>query len=162
MRKVVVVVMVFLFLAGCASTKPSNPPVASQFDGTWVGDSERINGPNLVEGNSKESVKIRLEIKGNQSIVSIMHSNEWVPFWSKAHPVSFYVFPNDTNAVIFQTNSARDSNCLWVETWSFNLTKTSADTANAYFYRTVNNRECKFEDDGIWSSAGSIRLVRSK
>ena len=153
----------FMLLSGCASTQVSKELASSQFNGTWIGKSEDVNGPNLYKRKSNGATQFKFEIKGGQGFISYKKGVRWVRMWenlANLGGIPFNVVPADTNAVVFQTTSGHDSNCLWVETWTFNLTKTGGDAAKAYFYRTVNNRECTSRDDGIWTVAGSISLKR--
>ncbi len=159
-------------LSSCAATQTSanlNPshthmnskPNPSQFNGTWVGELLSLNGVQIDQEEIYAGTrKFKIEILDGRGLIYQWKSNKWQRFWQDKYTDYFLVYPNDTNAVVYQTKSGRDANCLWVETWTFNITKTDTHTANAYFNRTVNNRECKIEDDGIWNKSGSLILKR--
>jgi hypothetical protein len=167
MKKIVFLLAVLLILNGCAPSQTSPNWNSSQarlapsgFDGTWTGESERITGPHL-EKNSKfgSGSKFKIEIIAGKAWVYGWKSNQWVKFWRKLD-TSFHAAIHDTNAVIFQIVRDSDGDCIWTESWTLNLTKTGSDTALAYFYRTVNNRDCKEEEDNNWTIAGSISLKK--
>lgn len=180
MKKIISVIASVLLLSSCAATQtqsepnaipnqsgsissPSNPRSSNfgQFNGTWIGELQSLDGKNIDQEKSYTGTRqFKIELSGDKALVYRWKSNKWQRFWQDDYIDYFFVAPSDTNAVIYQTKSGRDANCLWVETWALNLTKTDTHTADAYFNRTVNNRECKTEDDGIWNKSGHISLKR--
>ncbi|MGP1718008.1 MAG: hypothetical protein ACTS9Y_12585 [Methylophilus sp.] len=149
---------------GAASTQAKPDLSSPEFDGIWVGEPERIYGANLGEGNkSNLKRKFRFDINGPKGIVSEWKTDHWLRFWGIRNVV-FNVASYETNAVMYQTVSGTDTDCTWVETWTFNLTKIDKDTLRAYYFRTVNNHDCEFplEEDPVWTLAGSVILKKTK
>jgi hypothetical protein len=125
---------VFVF-SGCAANRKSEAS-ASALDGKWQGTLTVSQAPihggewNWHPGNS-----VRLELSGNRASVAIDKKGRWEDVSR-----SFSVVSRDTNAVVTSIESGEDKDGVWIETWTFCITKLDATHLEATWHRQVNNK----------------------
>ncbi len=102
--------------------------------GTWEGTLGPINGAGLSVLDKPLPIRIVVQDDG----VRVFTGDK---FDLEAKPGKFKIDRVATNMVIFATDSGKDKEGIWVETWAFVATQKDHDTLNTNFYRVVNNTE---------------------
>ncbi|MEO8380273.1 MAG: hypothetical protein ABI779_11470 [Acidobacteriota bacterium] len=108
------------------------PPIAeTDFSGEW---SIRLKWDKASPaGAATESY--RVSIAGNEVHVSVLIADKW----QEVKPGKFGLSQNDRSLTVAATDSGWDFDGKWIESWTLQLMRTSADDATVAYLRTVNN-----------------------
>jgi hypothetical protein len=117
--------------------KSNNEKLSADFgglDGSWEGELTFLQEATLHQTKAKTG-RYRITIQGTSVRVYFILSDDVREIKSG----KFHMEDLMTNAVIFATDSGKDNEGTWVETWVFSLTEKDKDTLLGNFSRMVNN-----------------------
>jgi hypothetical protein len=127
-----------LFVASCSTaTNPVRPqefPELVALEAKLVGDWE---GTIKRKGDRQTESPLRILITRDQARVFHRKGDAWI----EAKPGQFRISRLGPNAVLSATDSGRDDESLWVETWVLALTLHANDRLLVEFVRVVHNTE---------------------
>lgn len=150
-----VVLLICADLLSCANHRPiqSNAHISSPtptltadlggLDGSWEGELTFLRGATLWSPSKTTGLRDRITIQGTSARVYAIYSDRA----EEVKPGSFHMEQLMTNAVISATDSGKDNEGTWVETWVFSLTQKDKDTLLVNFSRIVNNIDLPLEND---------------
>jgi hypothetical protein len=126
-----------LLLAAACSTatipaRPGEPPALAALEARLVGNWE---GTLKRKGDKPTESPLRIQITRDQARVFHRKGGSWL----EVKPGQFKVSRLGPNAVLSATDSGRDDESLWVETWVLALTLQSDDRVLVEFVRVVHN-----------------------
>ena len=111
-------------------------------DGSWEGELTFLQGATLHQTQAKTG-RYRITIQGTSVRVYFILSDDVRESKSGKFHMEYLM----TNAVIFATDSGKDNEGTWVETWVFSLTEKDKDTLLVNFSRMVNNIDLPLTSD---------------
>jgi TonB family protein len=112
------------------------------FDGSWEGDLTFLQGGTLSQ-KEQTTNRYRISIQGTKVRVFDLRPEGA----REIKPGKFHIDLLMTNAIIYATESGRDHEGTWVETWVFTLTQFDRDTLLTNFSRMVNNLDLPLTSD---------------
>jgi TonB family protein len=116
--------------------------LVNQLDGTWEGDLMFLQGATLSQ-KEPVTVRYRLTVQGPIVHVYVVRPQDV----KEIKPGKFHIDLFMTNAIIYATESGKDHEGTWVETWVFTLTQFDRDTLLTNFSRVVNNLDLPLTSD---------------
>ena len=131
-----------------ASAKQPNIP--EEFRGQWQGTLRRAKLPEMTKDFEwSHSARVRIDISSTETRVYFWISEKW----QEIKPRSFGITVFDTNAVITSITSGTDFDGVWVETWSFALSRIDSNRIHASSHRQVNNKNLhRDHPNAAWAS----------
>ena len=128
-----------LGFAGACSTattqvRPQEPPELAALEARLVGEWE---GTIKRKGDRQTEIPLRILITREQARVFHRKGDAWI----ETKPGQFRITRLGPNAVLSATDSGRDEESLWVETWVLALTLHSNDRLLVEFVRMVHNTD---------------------
>jgi hypothetical protein len=126
-------------------------------DGAWEGDLAFLQGATLSQ-KEPATGRYRITIQGSAVHVYIVRPQDL----REIKPGAFHIERLMTNAVIYATQSGKDSEGTWVETWVFAVTQENGTTLLANFARVVNNIDLPLSNDHskfAKEAAGELKLI---
>ena len=150
-----VVLLICGDLLSCANRRPIQsdahkssltPTLNADFgglDGSWEGELTFLRGATLWSPLKTTGLRDRITVQGTSVRVYAIYSDRA----EEVKPGSFHMEALMTNAVISATDSGKDNEGTWVETWVFSLTEKDKDTLLVNFSRIVNNIDLPLGND---------------
>jgi TonB family protein len=139
------------------STPPNIMGVDSgSLDGTWEGDLTFLQGATLSP-KGVAMARYRITIQGSSVQVYVVQPQGV----KEIKPGAFHIEHLLTNAVIYATQSGKDHEGTWVETWVFAVTREDGTTLLTNFGRVVNNIDLPLSHDDskfAKAAAGELKL----
>ncbi len=132
-----------LALAWSISIVAPQPGEAQEFgpaNGTWEGSLGPVSGPGLVSSNKPLSIRMIVRDEAAQVFTGEDFKDEIKSGKFKVERVS-------TNMIVSATDSGKDNDGAWVETWAFVITQKDRNTLITNLYRVVNNTDVSLSAD---------------
>jgi hypothetical protein len=133
------------------TTAISSPHAEDKLTGNWDGVLSEKRTPT-------EAFGIRLTL--NKAGINVFHQNSVTGAWSEAMPGLFHMSQQGGNAVLHATDSGRDADGTWVETWVLVLTCRSDDELLVEWVRMVNNVDLPATKSGKTFSYGATGTLK--
>lgn len=142
------------------SPSPSVLHKGDNIDGDWEGSLTFQEGALSVKDPAFRTLQYRLVLGASEA--RVFTKNTVSGIWEEAMPQHFRVSRTGSNAVLQASDSGKDEDGTWVETWVFVLTNRTTDELQVEFVRMVNNVDLPISVPGkVFSYGGNGKLIRS-
>ncbi|WP_139236769.1 hypothetical protein [Rugamonas rubra] len=163
----IIVILGIFPLIGCSTPRISSVNASSptllheneNINGEWEGLLTFQEGILSVKDPAFRTLQYRLVLGSSEAQVFAKNTISGV--WEEAMPQLFRVSRTGSNAVLQATDSGKDEDGTWVETWIFVLTNRSTEELQVEFVRMVNNIDLPISVPGkVFSYGGSGKFVK--
>jgi hypothetical protein len=140
------------------AASPKQPQIPKQFHGQWQGTLRRAKLPDVTKDFEwSHPARVRIDISSTETRVYFWINDKWL----EIKPRSFGITVFDTNAVITSITSGTDVDGVWVETWSFALSRIDSHRLHASSHRQVNNKNLhRDHPNAAWAAIAFVVLER--